>query len=110
MESMETRPAGARLWRIAPAARPDDSAWMGLEIWSEVIVCADSAAEARLEAARLERDPHDRVGELEKADRGGGFMSEKLYQVRPLDAEEAARFESTGKGVVHAVRSGETGH
>lgn len=106
----ETDPAAPRLWRISPVARPDDSTWMGLDIWAEVIVCADSPAEARLEAEKLARDPQDPLGDLEKADRGGGFMSAKLYQVLPLADEDAARFRPSGKGVVHAVRSGETGH
>jgi hypothetical protein len=108
--STEQTVAGRRLWRILPVARPDDSTWIGLDIWAEVIVCADSAAEARIEAAKLTRDPHDPIGDLEKADRGGGFMSEKLYQVVPLPDAEAARYEHPGKGVVHAVRSDRSGH
>jgi len=97
-----TRPT---LWRLVPAARPDDPTWLDLDIWQEVVVRADTAAEARVEAGRMSYDPDDPLGSLEKADREAGFMSEKLYHVLPLPEDEAKAFGAGPKGVLRAVKA-----
>lgn len=92
------------LWKFVPVARLDDPTWQDRDIWQEVIVRADTAAEARTYAARAGRDPNDLAADLEKADLGGGFLSEKLYQVVELDPAEASAFPEGGPGVLRARR------
>lgn len=95
------------LWKFVPIARPDDPTWQDRPVWYDRIVRAETAAEARVQAARYNRDPTDLLADLEKADLGGGFLSEKLYEVYELDPAEAAAFPAQGEpGVVQAGRPG----
>lgn len=97
--------AQPRLWRLVPAARPDDPAWLGLDIWQEVVVRADTPAQARTEAGRMSLDPGDPIGSLERADRDAGFTSEKLYRVLPLPEDEAKAYGDGPNGVLRAVKA-----
>lgn len=97
------------LWRLLPAAKPDDPTWEGRPIFSEVVVRAPTSAQARIEAAKLARDPHDVLACLEKADPNGGFTNEKLYRVVPLSPEEAEAFGEGEPGIVRSVPAGVRG-
>ncbi|MCB9949055.1 MAG: hypothetical protein H6842_14735 [Rhodospirillaceae bacterium] len=106
---MGQRAAGPCVWRIVPAAAADDPTWLGLEIWSQVVVRAATSAEARIHAGCLARSALISGQSLEQLDRQGGFMSEKLYHVQPLSPEEASAYEDSGPGVLWARRRGQTG-
>lgn len=81
------------LWRIRPVADPTDPRWLDHPIWSEVIVRAASAAEARRAAAAAD--------DAEPAAEGrSGFDDEKLYWVRRVDEAEAAAFAGFAGPVV----------
>lgn len=70
-------------WSIRPIAGPDDPRWLDHRVWAEVVVRAESAAQARLSAAdEIEADTEGR----------SGFDDEKLYWVRRLNEAEAAPF------------------
>lgn len=97
------------VWRLLPAAKPDDPTWEGRPIFSEVIVRAPTSAQARVEAAKLARDPDDVFASLEKADPDGGFTNEKLYRVVPVPPEEAGEFGEGEPGVVRSVPAGISG-
>lgn len=73
------------LWRIRPVAEPDDPRWLDHPIWSEVVVRADSAAQARRAAAASESTEAEGDGR-------SGFDDEKLYWVRRVDDAHAAAF------------------
>ena len=73
------------LWRIRPVAEPDDPRWLDHAIWSEVVVRADSAAQARRAAATSEKADA-------ASDGRSGFDDEKLYWVRRVDDAQAAAF------------------
>ena len=72
------------LWRIRPIAEPDDPRWLDHAIWSEVVVRADSAAQARRAAASEDADG--------AGDGRSGFDDEKLYWVRRVGEDQAAAF------------------
>ena len=88
------------LWKLEPAARIDDSAWQDRDVY-RMIVRAGSATEARLLASRRFK-PADDPEALERADLGGGFLSEKLYWVVPLEPAEAEGYGDGPAGVVEA--------
>ena len=74
------------LWKIVPAASPDDARWLGSVPWREVIVRADTAAMARLLAAELERTTDDEHGVgNESLGFRSAFEDEKLYWVSEID-------------------------
>lgn len=80
------------LWRIRPVADPGDSRWQDHPIYDNVVVRADTAALARLAAARMEMS---RIGTEpptgnESPSRFSAFEDEKLYQVQPLSDDGAA--------------------
>lgn len=78
-------------WLIRPVAEPDDPRWLDHAVWAEVIVRAESAAQARMSAA----------DEIEAPTEGrSGFDDEKLYWVRRLDDAEAAPFAGFAGPVV----------
>lgn len=104
--SVNSHASKLRLWRIVPATTADDPNWLGLEIWSQVIVRAASSGEARVHAACLSADAPRTVQDLKRGGREGGFMSEKLYLVQPLTADEAETYEESGPGVLRATRAG----
>jgi hypothetical protein len=72
------------LWKLTPAAAPDDDRWQGRTIWNEVIVEAPTAAFARQYAAEWEQGEHmQQVGNESPSPRSG-FQDEKLYWARRL--------------------------
>lgn len=78
------------LWRLSPTAGANDAWWQNRRIWREVVVRADSAAQARLVAAELEADPSEPLSGNESPSFNSGFLSEKLYRVdRAGDGEGA---------------------
>jgi len=92
------------LWRIYPVAAPGDPRWQAREIWEEVIVRASGAAFARVVASRLDgQRPRYSLGNESQSYRSG-FMDDKLYWVRRLKPEEAARYEAAGPPDVLAAR------
>lgn len=92
------------LWRLIPAAAPEDPHWQGRRAWREVIVRAESAAQARLIAAGLERQPGRPPVGNESLDERSGFLDEKLYWAVPLEADEAAA-EGADGGVPAILRA-----
>lgn len=95
------------LWRIENSAAPDDPRWLGQPIWSDVIVRATTASQARLAAERMQLEQTERpqpVGNETQAFRSG-FEDEKLYVVRPLAEDAAHDWSEDGlDGVLHAER------
>ena len=74
-----------RLWRITPSAAPDDARWHNSQMWREVVVRAETAAEARAIASRMESDeteltPRFTSGTLAQ-DYPSAFYDESLYSV-----------------------------
>lgn len=93
------------LWRIVPAADPDDPRWLDHPIWSEVIVRADGAAAARLAASELELDPAAPPSGNEWPSRRSGFEDEKLYWVQEISRPDPEMLESRAdKPVIRARR------
>lgn len=83
------RSAGMPLWKISPAASPDDDRWQGRPIWSELIVEAPTAASARVLASEWAlSDQPTHIGNETPSPRSG-FEDEKLYWVRRLRPSEA---------------------
>lgn len=74
------------LWSIEASAVAEDSRWLDFPIWTDVVVRAPTAAQARLLAAAMEAaeigDPTT-VGNETLAFRSG-FQDEKLYHVRQV--------------------------
>ena len=92
-------------WKIRPVAEPHDSRWQNHPIWKEVIVQADTAALARLVAARLEHDPDEPPTGNESPTFRSAFQDEKLYWVVELGPEEAAAVSEAvgGNGIIRAL-------
>ena len=92
-------------WKIEPVAARDDPRWLDFTHWEEVIVEAESAAMARIAAARELGGPEETVGNESPSDRTG-FEDEKLYRV--CEVEETDLPAGTGKtpGVIRATRDG----
>ncbi len=86
-------------------AQPHDSRWLNYPIWREVIVRADTAALARLVAARLEYDPDEPPTGNESSTFRSAFEDEKLYWVVELGPDEAAAIGDAagGSGIVLAL-------
>ncbi len=93
-------------WRIYPVAHRSDARWQGRKIWKEVVVCAPSAAMARVIACELDRParPH-RMGNESHCFRSG-FEDAKLYWVRRLDQSESGNVQKS-EGVIRAVMEGD---
>ena len=95
------------LWNIKAAADADDPRWMNRTIWSEVVVRAETPAEARLLAGEMEyREVGGETG-IGNETHGfqSGFSDEKLYVVRPLGGENGGTWPESGPDeVLHAVR------
>lgn len=87
------------LWKIAPAADPDDPRWLDRTPWPEVLVRAETAAQARLVASGLDR-PHERARAIGVGNESVGFASafddEKLYWVTEVDASASGPAEIVG--------------
>jgi hypothetical protein len=76
------------LWKLTPAASPEDDRWQARTIWAEVIVEAPTAAFARQFAVEWElgeSTPH--IGN-ESPSPISGFQDEKLYWARRLRPDE----------------------
>jgi hypothetical protein len=72
-------------WIITPAADPEDARWQDHKRWLEVVVQAESAADARLEARELQEMPNAPPSGNEWPSGRSAFDDEKLYWVRRLD-------------------------
>lgn len=100
------------LWQISPAPRDLESARLDYGRWSDVIVRADTAAEARILASR-ELGDRSRVTGNETAAGYAGLEDEKLYHVIRLGEEAEKAYESDKRraGVLKADRAagGDTG-
>jgi hypothetical protein len=93
------------LWKLTPAAAPDDPRWQDRTIWSEVIVDAPTAAFARLYAAEWAlQDMDGQVGN-ETPSPNSGFEDEKLYWARRVADEEARHLSLTGGGTSPVLRA-----
>jgi len=90
------------IWQIKPAPRDLDAALLGYGHWSEVIVRADSAAEARVVAAAELGDRSQPIAN-ESAAGGSGLEDEKLYHVvRMTQGVDRFRTDPRRKGVLQA--------
>ncbi|GAB4391414.1 MAG: hypothetical protein Tsb0032_03080 [Kiloniellaceae bacterium] len=99
------------LWMIAPAAPLNDSRWLNFPQWTEVVVRAQTAAEARMLAGRMEQrlDADLTPTGNESHPFRSGFEDEKLYHVRRLEPRELP--DTAAKGppeVLHARQVTET--
>lgn len=93
------------LWKLTPAAAPDDPRWQDRTIWSEVIVDAPTAAFARLYAAEWAlQDTDGQVGN-ESPSPNSGFEDEKLYWARRVAEEEGHSPSPTGDGTSRVLRA-----
>ena len=68
------------VWRIVPVARDSTARWLDYGHWSEVLVCAPTAAQARVVAAAELKDRSEPIGN-ESAAGHAGLEDEKLYHV-----------------------------
>jgi hypothetical protein len=75
------------LWKIEPVARPDDPRWQDYRRWREIVVRADSAALAVVQAARELGTPEPQIGNESPAGRTG-LEDVKLYRVRPVSDDD----------------------
>lgn len=91
------------LWRLVPHADPDDARWLDHPIWEEVVVRADSAAQARLYAGRLEENRTAPPAGNECPSGKSGFADEKLYWVRELGAADALAYADAPGPVIAAA-------
>lgn len=87
------------LWRIRPVAGRGDARWQDHPIYDNVIVRADTAALARVLAARLELSQTGKAPPAgnESVSWFSAFEDEKLYQVQPLE-DGAAGIEVEADG------------
>ncbi len=101
-----------RLWRIVPSAPPDDPRWLHSPVWREIVVRADTAAEARAIASRMEADQQDYSPDRDSAgaqamDYPSALYDEALYQVIEVPAGATAQFSPEGpREILIAHRSG----
>lgn len=91
------------LWRLVPHADPEDARWLDHPIWEEVVVRADSAAQARLLAAGLEEDPARPPAGNECPSGKSGFADEKLYWVREVANADALVYADAPGPVIAAA-------
>lgn len=96
------------LWKLTPAASPEDDRWQSRPIWNEVIVEASTAAAARELAASWERRElvPQHVGN-ETPSLKSGFEDEKLYwarRMRPQDSIHLALPKTAATPVRRALR------
>ncbi|MBU6296620.1 MAG: hypothetical protein KJS68_00130 [Alphaproteobacteria bacterium] len=90
------------VWRIHPVARRGDARWQGRKIWKEVVVCAPSAAMARLIACELDRPAQRHRKGNESLCFRSGLEDAKLYWVEQLDRSPVG--DNRGQeGVIRAV-------
>lgn len=76
------------IWKITPAAGPEDPRWLGHRPASALYVAATSAAQARVLAAEQKVDPDQAKVGNESGHAHSLFLDEKLYHVAPADADE----------------------
>ena len=96
------------LWKLTPAALPEDDRWQRRPIWNEVIVEAPTAVAARELAASWERSEvvAQRIGNETPSPRSS-FQDEKLYwarRMRPQDSIHLALPKTTSTPVRRALR------
>ena len=92
-------------WRLIPAADPDDPRWLDHPIWTEVVVQADGAADARLAAGALEIDPNAPPTGNEWPSHRSAFDDEKLYWAEEVSHPDAEMLGApAGTRVIRARR------
>lgn len=85
------------LYRLIPAALPDDPNWDRAPNRGEVVVRARTSGDARVVAAQAESE-EGRAGLFTTTVRASAFLDEKLYAVRD---EPEGRFSASGpRGVL----------
>src|SRR3546814_15857237 len=93
------------LWKIAPAASPDDARWQDSVPWREVIVRADTAAMARLLAAELAR-----TADGERGDGNETLGLRSAFEDQKLSVVSRSAGPATGPSEIgRAVNSGPSG-
>jgi hypothetical protein len=93
------------LWKLTPAAAPDDPRWQDRTIWSEVIVDAPTSAFARLYAAEWAlQDMDGQVGN-ESPSPNSGFEDEKLYWARRVPGEKARELRAGSQDGARILRA-----
>ncbi|MBU0723359.1 MAG: hypothetical protein KJ904_10230 [Alphaproteobacteria bacterium] len=75
------------LWKIVPTANAGDTRWLDYRRWQEVIVRADTSAQAVLLASTELGRPNGHVGN-ESPTNMNGLEDEKLYAVQRLEGED----------------------
>jgi hypothetical protein len=79
------------IWRFTPVARPDDPAWQGRAIWSELRVAAATPGAAMIAADRHYQAAQGLSSELsqDRQQVRPGFEDIKLYRLDRLDELDA---------------------
>jgi hypothetical protein len=87
------------IWRFTPVARPDDPAWQGRAIWSDLRVVAPTAGAAILVAGRHYQEAHgiDTEASQDRQQVRSGFEDVKLYRLDRLEPV----LEGLAEGSVH---------
>lgn len=80
------------LWSFRPVADPSDARWQDHPIWGEVVVEADTSADARRLAGEWELSaiPAPSIGN-ESPSPFSAFEDEKLYRVQEIPSENLQR-------------------
>lgn len=95
------------LWRIVPAARPDDPRWLTHAQWAEVVVRAPTAGQALVTADRMARVDAGGATPMgnESVTYRSAFLDEKLVTVRAVPEDELPDLPRAGpQEVLHAVK------
>lgn len=91
------------LWRLVPHADPADARWRGQPIWGEVVVRADTPAQARAAARQLDDPVSLPEDNGEWRSHASGFDDEQLYWVRKVEGADAVRFANERGPVIAAA-------
>jgi hypothetical protein len=85
------------IWRFTPVARPDDPAWQGRSIWSELRVVAPTAGAAILVAGRHYQSALgiDTEASQDRQQVRSGFEDVKLYRLDRLGPALAGASQDT---------------
>lgn len=92
------RPARGRsqrtsLWQLVPTADPDDARWRGQPVWEDIVVRAETAAEAYSVAAALLSDPGN--------DESAATAARDMFALRELPAGNEV---DAGEGAILSLR------
>ena len=97
---MSTEPARPSIWRLTPAAAAGDTGLRtDARLWAEIIVRADSAAQARAVAGQLAPEPAARAG----AAAVDPLFGEQRYRLERLADKDARLYGYGPVGVISAT-------